>query len=70
MLAGSLPPLSPDEATALSHTLERALARLADQPETTICRLCDIGACTRHDCPVVRRQIKLGRPPPDPAPLD
>ncbi len=70
VLAHSLPPLSAAEASALSELLERALAGLADQPQTTICRLCDMGACTRQDCPVTRQQTKLGHPPPQPTPLN
>lgn len=70
VLSDSLPALSAEEATALSCTLERALEHLADQPHTTVCRLCDMGVCRRHDCPVVRRQTALGHPPPPPAPLN
>jgi hypothetical protein len=29
-----------------------------------------MGACTRDDCPVVRQQVRLGHPPPYPAPVD
>jgi MarR family transcriptional regulator, negative regulator of the multidrug operon emrRAB len=70
VLARALPDLSAEESAALSVILEKALAQLTEAPGTTICRLCDQGMCRRRDCPVVRRQIELGAPPPEPIPLD
>jgi DNA-binding MarR family transcriptional regulator len=67
VLAGALPELSRAESATLSGILERALAHLADSPGSTVCRLCDTRRCRRADCPVVRKQTELGRPPPDPA---
>jgi MarR family transcriptional repressor of emrRAB len=69
VLADALPELSPAESAFLSEILEKALAHLSDSPGTTICRLCDQALCRRIDCPVVRRQIELGVPPPEPVPL-
>jgi DNA-binding MarR family transcriptional regulator len=70
VLAEALPELTPAESATLSGILERALERMSDSPGTTICRLCDSRRCRRADCPVVRKQTELGRPPPLPAPLD
>jgi DNA-binding MarR family transcriptional regulator len=70
VLADALPQLSRAESSTLSAILERALAQMSDSPGTTHCRLCDMGRCRRIDCPVVDRQIELGRPPPEPVPLD
>ena len=70
VLANALPELSGPESATLSAILARALARLADSPGTTICRLCDQGRCRTADCPVARRQVELGAPPPEPEPLD
>jgi hypothetical protein len=70
VLAGAFPELSPAESAALSAILEKGLAHLADSPRTTICRLCDQGRCRSAACPVARRQIELGVPPPEPLPLD
>ena len=70
VLRDALPELSASESAALASILEKALARLADAPGTTICRLCDQSGGRSADCPVVRRQIELGSPPPEPAPLD
>jgi hypothetical protein len=54
----------------MSAILEKALASLASSPGTTICRLCDQGRCRTSNCPVARRQVELGAPPPEPEPLD
>jgi DNA-binding MarR family transcriptional regulator len=70
VLADALPELSRSESDTLSAILDKALARLADSPGTTICRLCDQGRCRTADCPVARRQVELGAPPPAPEPLD
>jgi DNA-binding MarR family transcriptional regulator len=70
VLAEALPDLSPEDAVALSAFLERALEGLAGTPGTTVCRLCDMRRCRRVDCPVVDRQVKLGHPPPDYAPVE
>jgi DNA-binding MarR family transcriptional regulator len=70
VLADALPELSRSESDTLSAILDKALARLADSPGTTICRLCDQGGCRTADCPVARRQVELGAPPPAPEPLD
>jgi MarR family transcriptional regulator, negative regulator of the multidrug operon emrRAB len=70
VLADALPELSAAESATLSAILDKALARLADSPGTTICRLCDQGRCRTADCPVARRQVELGAPPPAPEPLD
>jgi hypothetical protein len=69
IIAEALPDLSETESATLSTILETALASLADAPGTTICRLCDQGACRESACPVVDRQIELGAPPPEPVPL-
>jgi MarR family transcriptional regulator, negative regulator of the multidrug operon emrRAB len=70
VLAEALPELTPAESGALSSILAKALAGLASSPRTTMCRLCDQGHCRTGDCPVERRQIELGVPPPAPVPLD
>jgi DNA-binding MarR family transcriptional regulator len=70
VLAYALPALSTAESEFLAAILEKALAHLSSSPGTTICRLCDQGMCRRVDCPVVRRQIELGAPPPEPVSLD
>ena len=70
VLAAALPDLSDAESKALSAILEKALAHLSGNPGTTTCRLCDQDRCRRRDCPVERRQVELGAPPPAPAPLD
>jgi hypothetical protein len=70
VLAGALPELSRAEWATLSAILVKALVHLSDAPGTTICRRCDQGRCRRADCPVARRQIDVGAPPPDPVPLD
>jgi MarR family transcriptional repressor of emrRAB len=70
VLADALPELSRSESATLSAILEKALAHLADSPGTTICRLCDQGRCRTAECPVARRQVELGAPPPEPEPLD
>ena len=70
ILADALPELSAAESKTLTKVLEKALLHLTDTPRTTICRLCDLGGCRRTDCPVVRRQIELGAPPPEPVALE
>jgi DNA-binding MarR family transcriptional regulator len=70
VLAEALPPLDDREQSVLVGVLERALDRLADDPEPVICRLCDTGRCRRADCPVMARQTARGNPPPEFVPLD
>jgi MarR family transcriptional regulator, negative regulator of the multidrug operon emrRAB len=70
VIADALPELSQAESAALSAVLEKALARMADAPGPTICRLCDQCVCRDASCPVVDRQIELGTPPPEPVRLE
>jgi MarR family transcriptional repressor of emrRAB len=70
VLTDAMPRLSAEESATLSGILEKALEHLTDSPSTTICRLCDQGHCRTADCPVARRQVALGAPPPAPVPLD
>jgi DNA-binding MarR family transcriptional regulator len=69
VIADSLPELSPAESETLVAILERALGQLSGSPGTTHCRLCDMERCPPSGCPVVRRQIDLGAPPPAPVPI-
>lgn len=69
VVANALPGLSAAESATLVAILEKGLAHLSDEPGSTACRLCDQGRCPRSRCPVARRQIELGAPPPEPTPL-